>query len=84
MSAALLLRLLLVLLLHRLYLTANRRMAVLPAAPQPPAPDGSVPRQRTAGPQPPVPDGSDPPPDLNLRMAVFPAGPQPRVRRYAR
>ena len=65
------------------------RMAAFPAGPQPPAPDGSVPRPQLrlavfpVGPEPRASAGWQcPQPDLKreLRLTVFPAGPQPRVR----
>ena len=56
------------------------RMAVVPAGPQPPAPDGSVPRRTSTANS----GWQCSSPDLNLQLVVFPAGPQPRVRRYAR
>ena len=75
MSAAIL-RLLLILLL-RVILNRQLRMAVFPAGPQPRALAGSVPRRTSTASS----GRQRSPADLNCErwLAAFPAGPQPRV-----
>ena len=59
-------------------LNRQLRMAAFAAGPQPPPPDGSVPRRTST-----ASSGWQLPPDLNrkLRRAVFPTGPQPPNRK---